>query len=88
MFQSEGFLNVSKEALGLILDFPTLLCKDESDVYKAWVRWVEDKRSRNVTTARDIFRDLLYKLRLPAIEPICFSDLMKFDRENEFLSAE
>ena len=95
VFQSEGFLNVSKEALGMILGFPTLLCKDESHVYKAWVRWADAKRSRkcrNVTTdgdstARDICGDVVYKVRLPILKPKCVSELMKFDREDEFLSA-
>ena len=76
VFQTDGFLALSKGALGLILDSPCLRCNDETRVFQTCERWVQHSKTMladdiqtnsnsdgTLISSRDLIGKNLYKIR-------------------------
>ncbi|CAH1785271.1 unnamed protein product [Owenia fusiformis] len=64
VLESEAFVGISKQALGMILDIDTLKIKSEVEVFQA----VVCKKQSIATTGeniRNILEDIIYKIRIP-----------------------
>ncbi|KAL3093064.1 hypothetical protein niasHS_004453 [Heterodera schachtii] len=81
LFRSDDFLKINQEMLCVLLDSDLLLISDEFEIWKAAIRWADEKCRQNGTknsteNRRSVLGLALFKIRFPNIHEEQFSEFV------------
>ncbi|KAL3090669.1 hypothetical protein niasHS_004461 [Heterodera schachtii] len=81
LFGSDDFLKIDQGMLGVLLDSDLLLISDEFEIWKAAIRWADEKCRQNGTknsteNRRSVLGLALFKIRFPNIHEEQFSEFV------------